>query len=266
VVRHVLNSTKETLMKLRRLSVLPAAGLLALAVAGPASAHVTVTPSTTAAGAYTILTVSVPHGCDGSATTKVAISIPDDIVEVTPTRNAFYDVQKVQTKLDPPQTAEDGDSITEKVSQVVYTAKTPLPDGERDSFELSLQIPEGDAGKTLTFPAIQTCEKGETAWTEVPAAGQSEDDLEHPAPSFEVTAADAGTTADTMAMAGSDSSTSPSSSASSTADDTSSAQPEAAAAADSSSGGTTVGIIGIVVGVLGLLVAGIALARTRRTA
>ena len=115
--------------------------------------------------------------------------MPDGITEVTPTRNAFYDVEVVTAKLDEPIIADDGDEITEGVDQVVYTARTPLPDGQRDTFELSLQIPEDAAGQTLAFPTIQTCEEGSTAWTEVAADGQTEDDLEHPAPSFVVTAA-----------------------------------------------------------------------------
>ena len=69
-----------------------------------------------------------------------------------------------------------------------YTAKTPLPDGVRDAFELSLQLPQ-KAGETLAFPAVQICEKGETAWTEVPADGQDAEELEHPAPAFEITEA-----------------------------------------------------------------------------
>ena len=32
----------------------------------------------------------------------------------------------------------EGGEITERVSEVVYTAKTPLPDGYRDAFALSL--------------------------------------------------------------------------------------------------------------------------------
>jgi uncharacterized protein YcnI len=227
-----------------RLAVLPLAAALGLAIVGPASAHVTVTPSTTAAGAYTVLTVSVPHGCDGSATTKVAVKMPEDIVSVTPTRNPFYDVAKVQEKLDEPIAGEGGQQITERTSQVVYTARTPLPDGERDSFELSLQIPEDDAGKTLVFPAIQTCEKGQTAWTEVPAAGQSEDDLEHPAPSFEVTSAAADSADEATA-------------------DTAAASSNADESEDSDDSGNGLAIAGLVAGLLGLVLGGTALARTR---
>lgn len=174
---------------LARSCVVTVAVAAALAVAGPASAHVTISASDSRAGAFALLTLSVPHGCDGSPTTKVAIQLPDSITEVTPTRNPLYDLEVVTTKLDQPITAEDGDEITERVSQVVYTAKEPLPDGERDAFELSVAIPDDAAGQTLAFPVVQTCETGSTAWTEVPADGASADDLEHPAPAFTVRAA-----------------------------------------------------------------------------
>ena len=83
----------------RLLAVPAAAGLITLGLAGPASAHVTVTPEDTAAGSFTVVTMSVPHGCDGSPTTKVAIQIPKDILAVTPTRNPYYDVAKKIEKL-----------------------------------------------------------------------------------------------------------------------------------------------------------------------
>jgi uncharacterized protein YcnI len=179
-----------SLRTLPRLCAVPLAlGVVVLGVAAPASAHVEITATTTAAGANTVLTVNVPHGCDGSPTTKIAIQIPKEINEVTPTRNALWNVTKQTEKLDPPVTAEDGDEITERTATVVYTAKTPLPDGYRDAFELSLQLPDAE-GTTLTFPTIQTCEKGESAWIEVPEAGQSEEDLELPAPSVTITAAE----------------------------------------------------------------------------
>ena len=61
-----------------RVGVIGATMAAALALgAAPAFAHVTVSPSVATAGSYTVLTVSVPHGCDGSPTTKVSIKIPD---------------------------------------------------------------------------------------------------------------------------------------------------------------------------------------------
>ena len=71
----------------------------------------------------------------------------------------------------------------------MYTARTPVEDGFRDTFELSVNIPEDAAGQTLYFPTIQTCESGESAWIEIPAEGQDHDDLESPAPAVEVVAA-----------------------------------------------------------------------------
>lgn len=161
-----------------------AAGAIALGAA-PASAHVTVTPSTTVAGEYAVLTFAVPHGCDGSATTKVAIEIPDDIDVVTPTVNDGWTVDKSTEPV-------SGGDDNQRVARVAYTAKTPLPDGYRDTFELSVALPT-DAGRTLVFPTIQTCKKGKTEWTQVAEDGQSEDDLDSPAPSLTLTEADGDT-------------------------------------------------------------------------
>lgn len=168
-----------------------ALGALALTLGGAAAAqaHVTVNADTAEAGAYSVLTVSVPHGCDGSATTKVAIQIPDGINAVTPTRNSFYTVEKTMEQLDEPITDSHGNEVTERVAEVVYTASTPLPADQRDVFELSLQLPEDAAGETLYFPTVQTCEQGESAWVQIPADGQDPHELELPSPAVEVTAA-----------------------------------------------------------------------------
>ncbi len=229
----------------RLLAAPAAAGVALLALAGPASAHVTVTPSTTAAGAYAVLTVSVPHGCEGAATTKVAIQIPEEILSVTPTRNPLYDVEVQTEKLAEPVTDAHGNEVTERDAVVVYTAKTPLPDGMRDAFELSVKLPE-EEGKTLAFPAIQTCEKGQTAWSEIAAEGQNPEELEHPAPLVTITAAESEDGADVAA-----------------AEDESSADDKAEA---DDSDGNTMGAIGLGAGVLGLLAGGAALVQVRRRA
>jgi copper(I)-binding protein len=41
----------------------------------------------------------------------------------------------------------------------------------------------------LYFPTVQQCEKGETRWTDIPAAGQAWRDVPHPAPVLQLTAA-----------------------------------------------------------------------------
>ena len=136
----------------RALAVPALAGVLLTASAAVASAHVTISPSTGQAGAYTVLTVSVPHGCDGSATTKIAIKLPDDITTVTPTRNPYWTVAVTKQKLAQPVTDAHGNTLTERDATVTYTATTPLPDKQRDTFELSLKLPAGNHQITLQNP------------------------------------------------------------------------------------------------------------------
>lgn len=166
--------------------------VLALAVAAPAAAHVTLTPSTTRAGALAVLQFAIGHGCDGSATTAVTIRVPEPITAVTATRHPRWAVEQEVVAIDPPVVDADGTRLTERVSAVTFRADRPLPEGQRDVLELALVLPEADT--VLAFPTIQTCEEGETAWTEVPAGGQDPEQLDRPAPTLVVTAADPGTT------------------------------------------------------------------------
>lgn len=163
-------------------------GALALVFGGAfaANAHVDIKEGSVEAGSYTILTFGVPHACDGTATTKIAIQIPEGINAVTPTRNNLYTVEKMMEELATPLTDSHGNEVTERVAQVIYTATVPLPDGQRDAFELSLQIPENAAESTLFFPTVQTCEQGETAWVQIPEEGQDPHALDAPAPGVEV--------------------------------------------------------------------------------
>ncbi len=163
-------TTMPTRRTLARLAALPAATALVALVAAPAGAHVTGTPSVANAGSYTVLTMSVPHGCDGSPTTEVEIQVPESVLSVTPTRNPLYDLDVNIQQLDEPLTDAHGNEVTERVGSIVYTARTPLPEGQRDTFELSFQVPDV-AGETLAFPTIQTCEQGRTDWIEVPEDG-----------------------------------------------------------------------------------------------
>lgn len=220
-------------MHIRRIA-LPAAGaagVLALAVA-PASAHVTLSPDTTAAGSYAVLTVSVPHGCDGAATTKIAISMPEAIPQVTATRNPYWDLEVQSEPLAEPIEDAHGNEITEREAVVVYTAKEPLPDPDRDTFELSVELPDA-AGETLAFPIVQTCTEAETSWTEVAEEGQDAEELEHPAPLVTVTE-------------GSDEA------------------PAASTDVDADEDGNGLALAGLGTGVAGIVIGGIALARSRK--
>lgn len=222
------------------------AAVLMFAAAGTAGAHVTVSPGEAPAGTYAVLTVSVPHGCDGSATTEVAIQIPEQTPTVTPSVNPNWDVKKVMVELDEPMVDSHGNELTERVGQVVYTAKTPLPDDLRDAFELSVRMPD-TPGDTLAFPTVQTCEEGEHAWVQLAAEGEDPGDLDEPAPLVTVTEPSA--------------ENNPSSQDDSAAEET----VEAASQGDDESN-NALAIGALAAGVLGIGVGGAALARTRRRA
>lgn len=176
--------------------------------------------------------------------------MPEEITSVTPTEAPGWQVEKRTVQLDEPVTDAHGNTVTERVAEVAYTAEEPLRDGYRAAFEVSLTLPDA-AGETLAFPVVQSCRQGETGWTETAAEGQDPHELERPAPTVTLTPGSAGHAADT-ATHEEDSDT-----ASERAED-----PDDEAADDS--GGKALGVAGLVVGGLGLLVGGAALARTRR--
>lgn len=173
-----------------RRTLLTAAGTAALllAAAGGASAHVGVTPDKTAANSYALLTFGIPHGCEESGTTKVAITLPAELNDAQPTVNPNWTVEKVTEQLAEPRKLADGTSITKRTSQIVYTAKAPLAHDLRDALVLSMKLPDA-AGTTLYFPTLQTCEIGQTDWSEIAKDGQDPHSLKAPAPSITITAA-----------------------------------------------------------------------------
>jgi periplasmic copper chaperone A len=247
---------------LRRTGLVMAATAMAAAVAWPvaASAHVSIQESEQPAGSYGLLTFGVPHGCDGSPTTKVRIQIPEATPQVTPTENANWTVEKVMTALTDPVEAGHGTTLTERVSEVVYTAKTPLPDGYRDAFVLSLKLPD-TPGETLRFPVLQICEQGETLWGDVPSAGQSEDDLELPAPGVALVAAESSAT-ETAGTETAGTQTTVTQAAAGTPTTI-----EVAAISTDSSGDDATGlaIAGVAFGIIGIAIGGAALVIARRS-
>ncbi len=224
-----------------RLGAATGAGMLVvLSAAAPTSAHVTITPSDAEAGAYTVLTFSVGHGCEGSPTTALDIQVPEPILSVTPTLLTGWQVEKQMVVLDEPVEDAHGNSVTERVGVVSYTADEPLADGYRAAMELSLQLP-ATPGETLVFPVVQRCAEGETAWTEVAADGQDPEELAHPAPTVAIVAetADGGTV-------------------------TASGSPSTRTVEVESDTNVALGLAGLAAGLIGLVVAMVALGRSRR--
>src|SRR5690606_33630364 len=74
-----------------KLGAIAVAGMLA--VPAMAAAHVTAAPTEAPADSYAHLDFSVPHGCEGSPPTRIAVQIPESVPSVTPQRNPFWDLK-----------------------------------------------------------------------------------------------------------------------------------------------------------------------------
>lgn len=160
-----------------RLAALAPLALVAvgtLAVAAPAQAHVTLQPGSAVAGSTVTLELAVEHGCDGAATTALAVRLPEDVSDVRPLDDPRWDA-----------TAPTAGSP----ATVTFRAVTPIPDGQPASVALSVRLPEEEG--VLVLPTVQSCEGGELAWLEATADGSADDSLELPAPTLRVTAAGA---------------------------------------------------------------------------
>lgn len=203
---------------------------LALAVPVSASAHVGVSPEAITADESTVLTFSFTHGCDGSPTAALRITMPDGLTSVSPSASAEWDV-----------TSERGaDGL---LTAVTYSAVTPVPNDLRGAVTLAVRAGEDITGP-LMFPVEQNCVDGSAAWTEVAAEGEDPHDLDSPAPVISMLA----TTADTSDHGGH---------AAPSADQTESS----AAPAESSPFATLLGTGGLLAGVAAMIVSVIALRR-----
>jgi uncharacterized protein YcnI len=152
---------------------------------GPASAHVYFEETEAPAGGYALLTLDVPHGCDESGTTEVAIQLPEGTTSVTPEQIPGWEADVTLEQLDEPIDTGEGEPITEAPTQVTWTATgEPLPHDRLLRFSLSVGMPAGEPGEIAYFPTVQTCEAGETAWIEN-WDGEGEEP-ESPSPSVEL--------------------------------------------------------------------------------
>jgi uncharacterized protein YcnI len=180
----------EIRMKIRLVTLVALVlGTVAL-VAVPASAHVTITPSSAPkGGGDQLLSFNVPNEEDNANTVKLEVILPTKYPIASVTTKSMYGwTTSVETKkLTKPITTDDG-QITEAVSSITWTATDGgLNPGEFDLFTISAgQLPTKP--NTLTFKAIQTYSNGDTvSWIQRTVKGAPEPD--HPAPTLKLTKA-----------------------------------------------------------------------------
>lgn len=170
----------------RTLFVVLSTVALVLGIAGSASAHVTVTSSSTAPGSGAVLTFTVPVESDTAGTVGLTVHLPT-ATPFTSVRAApvpGWDVALTRTTLPAPVRDDDGNTITSAVTAVSWTATAGgLGPGQFGQFLLSVgPLP---ASGTVYLPAVQRYADGsQVNWVQQAQGGAEPD---NPAPSVTVT-------------------------------------------------------------------------------
>jgi uncharacterized protein YcnI len=156
--------------------------LVSAFIALPAFAHVTLEQSEAPVGAPYKAVFRVPHGCDGSATIKLTVRLPEGVIAVKPMVKAGWQIDLQRGPYARSYSYFHGAKFDQGVKEVTWSGGR-LPDAFYDEFVLSTFI-AGDlpAGHMLYFPVEQVCEKGAHHWVEVPSAGQRGTSEGDPAP------------------------------------------------------------------------------------
>lgn len=220
----------------RVVAISATAAALVAVTALPASAHVTVSPTSLPKGATAELTFKVPNEESNATTTEVQLQIPTDhpIAQVLPRDIPGWKAAVKTTTLATPLKTDDG-TFTTAVSEIDWTGGA-IPVGQYQDFQVSVDPLPTDTSQ-LVFKAVQTYSNGDVVrWIDLTQPGQPDPD--HPAPVLTLTAAQ------------SDGSASASGSGSTPASNATTAAAASQSTTSSSSGDS--GTVGIWLGALGL--------------
>lgn len=173
----------------RRLAGAITGATLMIAVALPASAHTTIIDGDhVPGGGYgTQITFRVPHGCAGAPTDTLEVQIPEGVTSVHPKWTAGWTIETEPRVAAPASEASEASPAAETSTEVglVRWSGASLPDDQYMDFQIRAVFPE-TPGAVIYFPAVQHCGDVQEAWIQIPAEGQSADDLEFPAPSVTI--------------------------------------------------------------------------------
>lgn len=138
-----------------------------------AQAHVTLATGSATVGSYYMAVVRVPHGCQGSDTTRLRVRIPEGVLAVKPQPKAGWKIDIVQGKYDHPQTL-NGAKVDQGVREISWSGN--LPDAYYDEFTFRAFLSSSlKAGSTLYFPVVQECAQGVDRWINTNGGEEAED-------------------------------------------------------------------------------------------
>lgn len=158
--------------------------LLTLMLPSLAFSHAVLEQKTVETNSFYKAVMGIGHGCDGSATTKITIEIPEGVHKAKPMPKAGWQIEVVKGKLKTPYIATAyGKEITEDVQKIIWSGGKLL-DEHFDEFIFKAKI--AVSPQLLHFPTKQECESGEIYWSEIPAKGKTTHDYKSPAPALKV--------------------------------------------------------------------------------
>lgn len=139
--------------------------ITAVLLAQAASAHVSfIDPKPLVEGKSFKATFAIPHGCEGTPTTKVKIQIPEGIIGVKPMLKPEW-VITTETQPYAKTYQQYGKTVTQGVTTVIWEGI--LPDQNYDEFTITGYFADNaNDGDEIYFPVIQNCEIGEYLWTD----------------------------------------------------------------------------------------------------
>jgi periplasmic copper chaperone A len=155
----------------------------AISAAQCAGAHAVLQVREARVGAPYRATLTIPHGCEGSATVKVRIEVPEGVIGVKPMPKPGWTITTVRGPYAQSYKYYHQQTLTEGVKEIIWTGR--LADDSFEDFVFAGFLADSlHPGSPIYFPTYQECEKGSHRWIEIPAPGQSAHDLSHPAPAL----------------------------------------------------------------------------------
>ncbi len=163
--------------------------IAALAIITPASAvfgHVVLEDQAALAGRSYKAVLKVGHGCAGSPTTAIQVTMPAGFTGAMPMPKAGWKLDIKTAKLTVPYDSY-GKLITEDVSEITWTAISKddwLPEAYYDEFVLRGGLPKKEGA--MWFKVLQTCDKSSNDWSQIPVSGVDTQGLKAPAALLEI--------------------------------------------------------------------------------
>lgn len=161
--------------------------MLSATGAAGAHAHASFSQPTVTADSYAVMSLQVPHGCDGKSTTEVRIQLPEGFVFAKPQPKPGWELEIINGEYK--NTYDNHGTAVSSGPVEIRWKGGDLPDEYYDTFVVRGKISGIEADTVLAFPATQMCGSDASLdWSEIAAPGADPHSLKNPAPTVTVLA------------------------------------------------------------------------------